>query len=240
MATSRTDTSTTSRILFGGGLSALCEERPEQRAAEPELEGQGPTGADVTMWPWEHAAVGYLVYSIVVHVLRGRSPTGREAIVVALASQFPDVVDKPLSWELGIVSTGYGAAHSVLFAVPLSIGAVYVAHVYDRGHLGAAFAIGYLCHLPGDLLLGYLNQGRIPIENVLWPVRIADPVGETPEGGFITTFQEYLSGYVGEILAGTPETATLIGFITLTGCFVVWLLDGAPGVREVFGALTSH
>ncbi|MFW5919924.1 MAG: metal-dependent hydrolase, partial [Halanaeroarchaeum sp.] len=30
------------------------------------------------MWPWEHAAVGYLTYSLAVHLLRRRSPTGPE------------------------------------------------------------------------------------------------------------------------------------------------------------------
>jgi len=189
------------------------------------------------MWPWEHVAVGYLAWSLFVHVRGGRPPTGVEAVVVAVASVLPDLVDKPLGWEFGVFSSGYGAAHSVFFAVPVAIGAMRLLDAYGKRGMGAAFAVGYLSHLPGDLFVGFVYQGRLPVERVLWPIRTVE---SSYPGGFSGTLREYLRAYVGELLGGDPGIAAVAGTGALAVFVAVWLYDGAPGASELFTALATR
>ena len=49
------------------------------------------------MWPWEHLAFGYVLYSLGVRTLRGRTPRGPPVLVLAVATQVPDLLDKPLA-----------------------------------------------------------------------------------------------------------------------------------------------
>ncbi|MGQ4556070.1 metal-dependent hydrolase [Halobellus sp. GM3] len=185
------------------------------------------------MWPWEHAAVAYLAYSAVVHALRRRSPTGPEAIAIAVGSVFPDLIDKPLAWEFEVFGAGYGVAHSVFFAVPMAVGVAALARRRERAAVGAAFAVGYLLHLPADLFVGYVTEGRVPFARVLWPLR---SVETSYDGGFSGTLVDYLGGYLGSILSGDVGTPVAVGLGALGLCVLVWLIDGAPGVR---GALVA-
>ncbi|MFC6964015.1 hypothetical protein ACFQL7_23110 [Halocatena marina] len=52
------------------------------------------------MWPWSHAAVGYLCYSIGTRLV-GRRPTTGPTVAVLFGALLPDLVDKPLSWVFG-------------------------------------------------------------------------------------------------------------------------------------------
>jgi hypothetical protein len=61
------------------------------------------------MWPWEHLAVGYLLYSVSC-VLWGRYPTRIGVAALAFGTQFPDLVDKPLGWWLGVLPSGQSFA----------------------------------------------------------------------------------------------------------------------------------
>ncbi|WP_336023531.1 metal-dependent hydrolase [Halobellus salinisoli] len=189
------------------------------------------------MWPWEHAAVGYLAWSVLVHVLRRRPPTGVEAVVVVLASVLPDLVDKPLGWEFGVFSSGYGAAHSVFFAIPVAVGVTHLLDELGRREIGAAFAVGYLSHLPGDLFVGFVREGRLPIERVLWPIRTVE---SSYPGGFSGTLREYLRAYAGELLEGDLGTAAVVGSGALAVCVAVWLYDGAPVLREIFAFVSPR
>ncbi|RLM54036.1 metal-dependent hydrolase [Halobellus sp. Atlit-31R] len=189
------------------------------------------------MWPWEHAAVGYLACSVFVHLFYRRSPSGREALLVVAASLVPDLIDKPLGWEFHVFSSGYGVAHSVFFAAPLAVGVVSLARRYERTSLGVAFGIGYVSHLPGDLLVSYLYTGDLQLARVLWPLRSVETAYSE---GFTGTLQEYLVEYLRAIAAGELSAAALVGLGALGVCLLVWLLDGAPGVREGLAALTPR
>lgn len=188
------------------------------------------------MWPWEHAAVAYLAYSLLVRVRRGRPPTGAEALTLAVASVVPDLIDKPLAWEFGVFDAGYGIAHSALVAVPVSAAAVYGSRFYDRLPVAAAFATGWLLHLPGDLFVGYVHEGYVPFARVLWPVR---SVEATYNQGFSGTLVEYLSGYVSNLVSGSLGPAAVAGLAAFAVCLLVWLRDGAPGLREIIDVLTG-
>ncbi|WP_420877704.1 metal-dependent hydrolase, partial [Rosenbergiella nectarea] len=76
-----------------------------------------------------------------------RPPDGAAALAVVFASVAPDLIDKPLAWQFGIVSSGYGIAHSIFIAVPLSALAIWLARRAGRAPVGYAVAVGYLSHL---------------------------------------------------------------------------------------------
>lgn len=184
------------------------------------------------MWPWEHALVGYIVLSLIVHLFRRRSPSGSEAVLVALASVLPDLIDKPLGWQYDVFASGYGLGHSILFAVPLSIAVLLLAAVVDRADLGTAFGVGYLLHLAGDVVPHYFLDGELPVEKLLWPVVATE--SSYPDG-FSGTFVSYLRRYVAEVLAGEPAAYLLFALVSFGTA--LWIYDGLPGLRGPVGLL---
>lgn len=182
------------------------------------------------MLPWEHAAVGYLAYSLLSHLLARRSPGALEALAALVGSQGPDLIDKPLSWQYGVFESGYALGHSIFLAVPLAVAAGLLARAYGRLRVGAAFAVGYLLHLPGDVVPTYLQHGSLPLAVVLWPVEKAPPSADQPVVGVtVDLFFEY----VDVLTAQDPPTLVLVqaGVIGLTA--LLWLYDGAPVLREL-------
>jgi hypothetical protein len=178
------------------------------------------------MWPWEHLAFGYVLYSAVAR-LRGGPPGTREALAVAVGTQFPDLVDKPLAFR-GVVETGLTPTHSLLVAVPLSVGVWLAAARRGAPAVGLAFAVGYGSHLVGDAVYHALLGGSVAAWFLLWPVVPTPPTpgmepGLERVGLFVDRFLRFL---------GTPRGRLYIlaeaGF--LVGALAVWLRDGAPGV----------
>lgn len=84
------------------------------------------------MWPWEHLAVGYIGYSLSVRLAGRGVPRPRPVVALAVGTQFPDLVDKPLSWTLGVLPSGHSLAHSLFAALPLATLAVTVGVALDR------------------------------------------------------------------------------------------------------------
>ena len=181
------------------------------------------------MWPWEHAAIGYVTFSILAHLFRNRPPTGWEAVVIGFASVFPDLIDKPLAWEFGVFPSGYGIAHSVFLMIPLVIVVFFVTMSFGRSNLGIAFGIGYILHPPMDVLPAYVQHGTVPVERLLWPVRTSET--SYPDG-FSGTFVTYFRGYLSELLSGDPSGYVIAVTGVVVGCLLLWIYDGMPGVRE--------
>lgn len=180
-----------------------------------------------SVWPWEHLAVGYLLYSGLVRARTGRTPTGDAVVVLAAATQLPDLVDKPLAWSLGLLPGGTSLAHSLLVAVPAVVAVALVAR--RRGHpaRGQAFAVGYLAHPPGDVLYPVLLGGDPKVAFLLWPVVPADPSGVD---GVLPHLQELAATFVGHLAtpAGVAYLALEAGL--LSAALLAWVLDGAPGL----------
>ncbi|MCH7661212.1 MAG: metal-dependent hydrolase [Euryarchaeota archaeon] len=182
------------------------------------------------MWPWEHVIVGYVAYSLFSHLVYRESPSGASAVAVVFASLLPDLIDKPLAWQFGVFPGGYAIGHSIFFAVPLSIFVGVLAHHWGRTQVGLAFAIGYLLHLPSDLLPPYVETGEIPFERILWPIEQA----ESPDhGGLIDGFFNNFLPYVTQL--GSMElTPYLYMQFALAGfAFLLWIYDGMPILREL-------
>ncbi|MFC3959572.1 metal-dependent hydrolase [Halovivax cerinus] len=186
------------------------------------------------MWPWEHVLVGYLAYSLLSHLWWRDRPGGTETVAVAVGALLPDLVDKPLAWEFGVFESGYALGHSLLFALPLSIVAGVVAGRLGRVRAGVALAVGYLLHLPGDLLYGYVQEGVVHTSSLLWPIE-RGPNPATPPG-FREQVAYFLGEYRDELASGDLSTYVLIQFGLAGLVVVLWLYDGAPVLREFFRA----
>lgn len=180
------------------------------------------------MWPWEHLAFGYLLYSAYSHLVSGRSPRSDAVVVLGVATQLPDLVDKPLAWSLAVLPSGHSLAHSFLSALPLSALALVLTHRAGRNDVGVAFTVGYLSHLAGDVIYP-IAVGKDPsLGFLLWPlVRI--PTDQS-NMGFLTRFREYFDDYL--VYLSDPD---VMGYLALElglllAVFVLWLFDGMPGL----------
>lgn len=182
------------------------------------------------MWPWEHLAFGYLLYSGYVWVRHGEPPGDRPVVLLLFMTQFPDLVDKPLAWTFGVLPSGVSLAHSVLFAIPVIVVVALVSTRFDAPELAPAAAIGYLSHLLGDVLYPVFLGGGVAVWYLFWPL-----VPQTPDPAttFVFQFQRLLGVFV-EFLA-TPRGRLYLGLelLALGGTFALWLRDGRPGLAIV-------
>ncbi|AFZ72848.1 metal-dependent hydrolase [Natronobacterium gregoryi] len=185
------------------------------------------------MWPWEHAIVGYLAYSLFCHLSYREPPGGLEAFAVVFASVLPDIVDKPLAWEFGIFETGYALGHSIFFAVPLAIAVGVLARSWGRPRAGLAFGVGYLLHLPADVVDGYVRGGYLEFGIVLWPVAPVEMPPTHSHEGFLAEFAQLFASYQQQLLAGELSTYLWVQFAAAALAALLWLFDGAPVAREV-------
>lgn len=186
------------------------------------------------MWPWEHVLFAYLLYSIASRLLLRWRPDGPTAIAVVFASIAPDLIDKPLAWQFGIFSSGYAIAHSVFFAVPLSVFAVLVARTTGRDPVGYAFAVGYLSHLVGDLVPIYVEEGELSLDPVLWP--FGERSSTDHSQGFLERFMElflpYITNLRGELFATDLSTYTLFQLSIAALAITLWIADGLPVLSD--------
>lgn len=191
------------------------------------------------MWPWGHAAFGYLLYSFGSRLF-GRTPQGYPAIVLLFATQIPDLVDKPLSWVFELFPQGYSVAHSMFVAVPLGLLVLAVAVWRRRTGYGLAFVVGYWSHIVGDILFGLLTRNPFTFDRVLWPVVTLPPYTTDLSG--LARVEAYIISFI-NFFADEGPTAVLVLLAVYFGpvllAFVVWLMDGAPGVAELRKLLTT-
>ncbi|WP_138798458.1 metal-dependent hydrolase [Halostella sp. PRR32] len=179
------------------------------------------------MWPWEHLALGYVVYSLLGHALERKAPSDIGAVAVGVGTQLPDLVDKPLSWGLGITETGYSVGHSLFLAPVVCLAAVALGRRYGDGRIVVAFAVGYLSHLFGDIVYPlFLGRGVAP-SVVLWPVVTQPP--SNSHLGFVQLVTRYLVRYARQ-MAALDVTPYLLFQLCLGLCvLLLWLYDGMPG-----------
>jgi membrane-bound metal-dependent hydrolase YbcI (DUF457 family) len=178
------------------------------------------------MWPWGHLAVGYVAFSAAVRFGTGERPSDRAAVVLAVATQFPDLIDKPLAWQLGLLSNGIGAAHSLLVGVPAALALAVVLRARGYPELGVAVAVGYASHVLGDLLFAVLFSRPPVLPSFLWPV-YSTPAAPAPGLG-AKTWQLLLDSRA-LLGGGMGRTYFLLEALLLCGTAALWFLDGKPG-----------
>lgn len=187
------------------------------------------------MWPWEHAAVGYLLFSLALRALGRDPPAAREAIGLLIATQLPDLVDKPLSWVFGVFPTGYALGHSAFVALPVGAAVLAAGRARDRFRLGAAVVAGYWAHLAADALNPIRSGGAPLIERLLWPAATGTPYEEELGVG---RGLAYLSEFLSSLASLDPVTLVAVYLLLPLATLAVWVRDGAPGVGPIRDAVT--
>lgn len=180
------------------------------------------------MFPWGHLAFGYLLFSPAVRLVRRRAPRGLAVLALAFGTQLPDLVDKPLSWVFHVTPTGYSVAHSVFVAVPVAAVVAAALTARGRGEVGVGFAVGYLSHLAGDVLLAVALRQPYTVERVLWPL-VTLP-GYASEPSALDRTLTYIVEWMAFLLSSESLLLPAVYLGPLVAAVVLWLVDGAPGV----------
>ena len=171
------------------------------------------------MWPWGHAALGYLLYTVFVWVRTREPPTDVGVLALLVGTQAPDLIDKPLAWYIHVLEYGRSLAHSVFTGGLILL--VVVLFLRRRGHrtAAAAFAVGYLSHLVGDSYAYVLAGSWENLAFLVWPL--------LPIPGV-----EYeLEGVLAHLARLDASAVYSEGVLLAGGVFLLWLLQGAPGLR---------
>lgn len=172
------------------------------------------------MLPWEHAALGYIVYSAYCRWNIGRPPIGLTVFALGFGTQIPDLVDKPLWWVITLLSYGRSLTHSLITFVIIIVILWTRAQYQDQRSIVIAFGIGYLTHLIGDSIQPILRQEYTALGYLLWPVTVV-PKSET------LYFIEFF-------LAVEPTPIVLVGSGFTFGGILLWIYDGLPGFRDLY------
>jgi hypothetical protein len=178
------------------------------------------------MWPWEHLAVAYVVYALWRRGAGRPRAGGDDVVVLAVGTQFPDLIDKPLGWGTTLLPSGTSMAHSLLFAIPVVVGVDLLARRRGRDHWGTVFGIGYLLHLPADACYSVLFGGRATAEFLLWPVIPSVP---TPTTSVLSRTGSLWAEFTVALAGPAGGTYLLLEGLLLGTALVLWLLDGQPG-----------
>ncbi|WP_080506775.1 metal-dependent hydrolase [Halolamina pelagica] len=190
------------------------------------------------MWPWDHAAVGYLLVSGASRLLWGRPPSRRVGALAVVAAVLPDLIDKPLSWGLGLLPSGRSLAHSLLIAAPVLILLLGIGIAYHRRRAAVAFSIAYLSHLAGDVAYPLLVDGELRLGFLLWPLV---PAGTSGSGAGVPYLADLVVDFI-DVLASPRGLAYLtVDALVLGLAVVVWWRDrrtdrGARSKRVAPGA----
>lgn len=179
------------------------------------------------MWPWEHLAVGYLLFSLGARTLGRDPPEDVEVVVLAVATQLPDLIDKPLSWGFGVFPTGHAVAHSAFVAIPVGVAVLVAAKRVGRFRLAVVFDVGYWSHLAADVLDPLRSGGTPVVSRVLWP--FANNTGYETDYG-LSRGLVYIDRFLSELLLADPTAVFLLYLLLPLATLGIWLVDGAPGI----------
>jgi hypothetical protein len=175
------------------------------------------------MLPFGHAAFGYLCYSLYTRRYLSHPPIGLAVFALGLGTQFPDLIDKPLTWTVPLLPYGRSLGHS-LFTLAALYTLLRIWSTYpDHRVLVNAFAIGYGTHLFGDGIGPVISGDYLTLGFLFWPIT---PVPVSSVGSF------------SEFFLSLTLTPLLAAEAILTVCgLAVWFHDGLPGVKDLFGQL---
>jgi len=188
------------------------------------------------MWPWGHLAVGYLAYATYTRYRHDEHPAGGPAVALAVATQLPDLIDKPLAYEVGVIPEGRSLAHSLPVAVPLCLLALGFARRTSGwpGRVAVAVPLGYATHLFGDSVWELLALDLDALSFLVWPVLAAPDYATTSFEGHVEQFNES----AGALSAGTltPFAVEWVLFALAVG---LWAWHRLPPLPTVVAALRS-
>ncbi|XVH33571.1 metal-dependent hydrolase (plasmid) [Haloferacaceae archaeon DSL9] len=175
------------------------------------------------MLPWEHLAVAYIGCSLWCRVWYGRPPDGPTALMVVLASQLPDLIDKPLAWGTELLDSGRSLGHSLFFGVPATL----AVRFFTGPRLTAAFAIGFFSHSLTDVFHPVLRGGSPEPALLVWPLISG---GESDTIGFFARTNEIFAEFFEVVTQPEGQLYLLFNVVLLGTAFVLWWRDGFPGL----------
>ncbi|WP_227379070.1 metal-dependent hydrolase [Haladaptatus halobius] len=186
------------------------------------------------MWPWGHLAVGYLCYVAAIKLRSEGEQTLFTLVAVAVGTQFPDLIDKPLAWSTTILPSGRSFAHSLITAT-LIIGIVYwIGQRLDSEEGALAFGIGYLSHSIFDLgprvVFGFLTGD---LSQLKWTTYLLWPLLPSPPYPHDSSFHEHF-------IALTLDPYMITQLVLLGVAVAVWIITGMPGVTEIQQRVKNH
>lgn len=185
------------------------------------------------MWPWEHLAFGYLWYSAYSRLVGRTGPDSTGVVLVAFGSLFPDLVDKPLAWGLGVLPAGRSLAHSLLVVGPLLVVAVSLGRGVVRRRT-VAFAVAYLSHLVGDVVYPLVTDGRLVLGFLVWPL-VPAPHGHGG-GDFLGRVSELSAAFAGFVSTPRGLTYLTVELVAVGVIVLLYAYDGFPGLDRFIGA----
>ncbi|MFC4543866.1 metal-dependent hydrolase [Halosolutus amylolyticus] len=177
------------------------------------------------MWPWGHLAVAYLLYTASTRFRFDRPPRAWPLLALAVGTQFPDLVDKPLAWSVGILPGGRTFTHSLLVAALFVPAITAVAIHLDRREVGVAFALGYVTHLFTDVPPSVFAGDLAGVAYLAWP--LVDQPPEDPVGGLLDAILHYY--------AMGPYEVFQLGLFVVAA--LVWYRDGRPGLERLWSSI---
>jgi hypothetical protein len=179
------------------------------------------------MWPWGHLAVGYLCFVLYTQYSDRSAQTTFTVAAVAIGSQFPDVVDKPLAWTFAVLPSGRSFAHSLLTAGIIILVVYRMSRRWHREDTAVAFAIGYVTHsladLGPDVVWGLL---RGDVSQLEWTTYLFWPLLEVPP-------YQTDSSFIAHFAAFAVDPYVLFQFGLAGVALAVWVGSGTPGLRAV-------
>jgi hypothetical protein len=179
------------------------------------------------MWPWEHLAFGYVLFSLSLRACGRRLPGDLAVVALVVGTQLPDLVDKPGAWLFGVLPSGVSLGHSLLFAVPVAVGVLLLGWRLGYAQVGWGFAVGLLSHPTGDALW-YVALGS-DVPPLLWPLTPANVDNGPFVGRLVELWLRFLD------LLATPQGTVYVGveLVVLLGTLALWRHDGYPGLGLV-------
>ncbi|ADJ13939.1 metal-dependent hydrolase [Halalkalicoccus jeotgali] len=178
------------------------------------------------MWPWGHAAVGYLLYAAYTRVRYDRPPDGPAIILLLFGTQLPDLIDKPLAWTLPILPTGRSLGHSLLFLVPLVLVVAAVTRDWD-GKWDIPLAIGAFSHIAGDIFPALIRGEFASITFLVWPLLPLPPYPEQD--------RSIIGHFLSLDLTSMVAFEFILGFVVV----ILWWRQGRPGLQTMRDGVVS-
>lgn len=174
------------------------------------------------MWPWGHLALGYVLYSLGTRAGTRRGPDAWNVLALALGTQGPDLVDKPLAWWVSVLPGGRTLGHSLLFAGPLLVVLAVLAWRVGGLDRVAAFAVGWVSHLAGDAVEPFLVGSYGELAFLLWP---AMP----------TVVYDVEPSVLWHLSQISLDSVVLAELALVAVVVALWVVDGLPGLRGLRG-----
>lgn len=179
------------------------------------------------MWPIGHVAVAYLLYSSFITLQDEERPGEIAVWILLVGSLFPDLVDKPLAWYLGVLPTGRSLAHSLLILIPLCLILLWIAHRSGHIEWGIAFGTGAISHALVDAV-PVLWRDETSAGFLLYPLIPVEPY----DNGAPTI--------LGLLFDSLSDPYFLLEFVLLAVALLLWIRHSKPGFDALRSAKTSQ